>query len=114
MGAVRTRAFDGALDGGIRDMVHAGIIIYPMEHGETVAKFYGDHIASAPEELGAFLAFALGPPVPFLPVEWHGKPVAVIVGMWTGGPAEGPARWKPFVDVAPVAGSMVGQCPTRP
>jgi FAD/FMN-containing dehydrogenase len=93
------------------DMVHAGIIIYPMEHAETVAKFYRDHLASAPEELGAFLAFALGPPVPFLPEEWHGKPVAVVVGMWTGDQAEGPGRWKPFLDVAPVAGSMVGPMP---
>ena len=93
------------------DMVHAGIIIYPLEHAETVAKFYRDHIASAPEEFGAFLAFALGPPVPFLPEEWHGKPVCVVVGMWTGDPAEGPGRWQPFLDAAPVAGSMVGPMP---
>jgi FAD/FMN-containing dehydrogenase len=93
------------------DMVHAGIVIYPMEHAETVAKFYRDHMDSAPEEFGAFLAFALGPPVPFLPEEWHGKPVAVVVGMWTGDQAEGPSRWKPFLDIAPVAGSMVGPMP---
>jgi FAD/FMN-containing dehydrogenase len=93
------------------DMVHAGIIIYPMEHADTVAKFYRDHMDSAPEEFGAFLAFAQGPPVPFLPEEWHGKPVIVVVGMWTGDQAEGPSRWKPFLDVAPVAGSMVGPMP---
>ena len=92
-------------------MVHAGIIIYPLEHAETVAKFYRDYIASAPEEFGAFLAFHQGPPVPFLPEEWHGKPVCVVVGMWTGDQAEGPSRWQPFLDVAPVAGSMVGPMP---
>ncbi len=93
------------------DMVHAGVVVYPLEHAETVARFYRDHLASAPEELGAFLAFALGPPVPFLPEEWHGRPVCVVVGMWTGDPAEGAARWQPFLDVAPVAGSMVGPMP---
>lgn len=93
------------------DMVHVGIVVYPLEHAETVSKFYRDHMASAPEELGTFLAFALGPPVPFLPEEWHGKPVAVVVGMWTGDQAEGPARWQPFLDVAPVVGSMVGPMP---
>ncbi|HSN35221.1 MAG TPA: FAD-binding oxidoreductase [Arthrobacter sp.] len=93
------------------DMVHAGIIAYPLEHAETVSKFYRDHLASAPEELGAFLGFALGPPVPFLPEKWHGKPVCVVVGMWAGDPAEGPARWQPFLDAAPVAGSMVGPMP---
>lgn len=93
------------------DMVHAGIVVYPLEHAETVAKFYRDYLANAPEEFGAFLAFALGPPVPFLPVEWHGKPVCVVVGMWTGEQSAGPARWQPFLDVAPVAGSMVAPMP---
>jgi FAD/FMN-containing dehydrogenase len=93
------------------DMVHAGIIIYPLEHAETVAKFYREYLAAAPEDFGAFLAFHKGPPVPFLPEEWHGKPVCIVVGMWTGDLAEGPARWQPFLDIAPVAGSMVGPMP---
>jgi FAD/FMN-containing dehydrogenase len=93
------------------DMVHVGILVYPLEHAETVSKFYRDYLASAPEDFGAFLAFALGPPVPFLPEQWHGKPACVVVGMWTGDQAEGPARWQPFLDVAPVAGSMVGPMP---
>jgi hypothetical protein len=92
-------------------MVHVGIIVYPLEHAKTVSRFYRDHLAAAPEELGAFLGFALGPPVPFLPEEWHGKPVCVVVGMWTGDQAEGAARWQPFLDVAPVAGSLVGPMP---
>ncbi|UKA60089.1 FAD-binding oxidoreductase [Arthrobacter sp. FW306-2-2C-D06B] len=93
------------------DMVHAAIIIYGMEHAETVAKFYRDYIDTAPEEFGAFVGFHQGPPVPFLPEEWHGKPVCVVIGMWTGDPAEGAARWQPFLDVAPVAGSLVGPMP---
>lgn len=93
------------------DMVHVGIVIYGAEHTETVAKFYRDYIDSAPEEFGAFLGFHQGPPVPFLPEEWHGKPVCVVVGMWTGDMAEGESRWQPFLDVAPVAGSLVTPMP---
>ncbi|WOH20082.1 FAD-binding oxidoreductase [Paenarthrobacter sp. GOM3] len=93
------------------DMVHAGIIIYGAENIPAVARFYRDYIASAPEEFGAFLGFHQGPPVPFLPEEWHGKAVCVVVGMWTGDPAEGDARWQPFLEAAPVAGSMVGPMP---
>jgi FAD/FMN-containing dehydrogenase len=93
------------------DMVHAGIIIYGAENIPAVARFYRDYIASAPEEFGAFLGFHQGPPVPFLPEEWHGKSVCVVVGMWTGDPAEGEARWQPFLDAAPVAGSMVAPMP---
>ncbi|MCZ9881523.1 FAD-binding oxidoreductase [Arthrobacter sp. B2a2-09] len=93
------------------DMVHAAIIIYSMEHADTVAKFYRDYMDTAPEDFGAFVGFHQGPPVPFLPEEWHGKPVCVVIGMWTGDPSEGAARWQPFLDVAPVAGSMVGPMP---
>lgn len=93
------------------DMVHVGIVIYGAEHAGTVARFYRDYIASAPEEFGAFLGFHQGPPVPFLPEEWHFKPVSVVVGMWTGDPAEGEARWQPFLGAAPVAGSLITPMP---
>jgi FAD/FMN-containing dehydrogenase len=93
------------------DMVHAGVILYSAEHADTVARFYRDYIANAPEEFGAFLGFHQGPPVPFLPEEWHGKPVCVVVGMWTGDMGEGEARWQPFLDAAPVAGSLVAPMP---
>ncbi|MDQ0029127.1 FAD-binding oxidoreductase [Arthrobacter bambusae] len=93
------------------DMVHVAIILYGMEHAETVVKFYRDYMETAPEEFGTFVGFHQGPPVPFLPEEWHGKPVCVVIGMWTGDPAEGAARWQPFLDVAPVAGSLVGPMP---
>ncbi|MEZ2391334.1 FAD-binding oxidoreductase [bacterium RCC_150] len=93
------------------DMVHVGIVIYGAENIETVAKFYREYMASAPEEFGAFLGFHQGPPVPFLPEEWHGKPVTVVVGMWTGDLAEGESCWQPFLDAAPVAGSLVTPMP---
>jgi len=93
------------------DTVYAGIIFYSIDEARDVAAFYREYIASAPEEFGAFLGFHQGPPVPFLPEKWHGRPMCVVVGMWTGDEAEGPARWQPFLDIAPVAGSMVGPMP---
>jgi FAD/FMN-containing dehydrogenase len=93
------------------DTVHGAIIIYPIDHARTVARFYREHIASAPEDFGAFLGFHQGPPVPFLPEEWHGKPVCVVVGMWTGDLEQGPAQWQPYLDIAPVVGSMVSPMP---
>ena len=93
------------------DTIYGGVVIYSAEQGITVGEFYRDLIASAPEELGVFLGFHQGPPVPFLPEEWHGKPVCVIVGAWTGDNAEGPARWQPILDAAPVLGSFVGTIP---
>lgn len=68
-------------------------------------------MAETPDEFGAFFGVHQGPPVPFLPAEWHGRPVVVVAGMWTGPVDQGEARWKPFFDVAPVAGSHVGPMP---
>jgi FAD/FMN-containing dehydrogenase len=93
------------------DIVHTGIVMYALKDAQTVGAFYRENIAKAPEEFGAFLGFHLGPPVPFLPEDWHGKPVVVVVGMWTGDPAEGERRWQPYLDVAPVVGSMVAPMP---
>ncbi|MGO4103166.1 FAD-binding oxidoreductase [Leifsonia sp. YAF41] len=93
------------------DMIYGGVVIFSAEHAVAVGEMYRDLIASAPEELGVFLGFHQGPPVPFLPEEWHGKPVCVIVGAWTGDPAEGPAQWQPILDAAPVLGSFVGPLP---
>ena len=93
------------------DVIYGGVIIYLLEHTEAVAQLYRETIATAPEELGIFLGIHQGPPVPFLPEEYHGRPVAVLVGAWTGPHDEGQRQWQPFLDVAPVAGSFVGPLP---
>jgi len=93
------------------DVVYGGVIIYLLEHAEAVGQLYRDYIATAPEEMGIFLGFHQGPPVPFLPEEYHGRPVAVLVGAWTGPHNEGQRQWQPFLDVAPVAGSFIGPLP---
>jgi len=93
------------------DTVYGGVVIYLLEHAEAVAQLYRDYILTAPEDMGMFLGFHQGPPVPFLPAQFHGKPVAVLVGGWTGPQDEGKRQWQQFLDVAPVAGSFVGPLP---
>ena len=93
------------------DMVHVGIIFFDAARGAEVGAVYRDWIASQPEEMGAFFGFHQGPPVPFLPEEWHSRPVAVVAGMWTGDVDEGPAHWLPILDSAPVLGSMFSPMP---
>lgn len=75
------------------DMVHVGVIFFDAATGADVGAAYREWIATEPEEIGAFLGFHRGPPVPFLPEQWHGRPVTVIAGMWTGDPDAGPAHW---------------------
>ncbi|MEA5453370.1 FAD-dependent oxidoreductase [Sinomonas sp. JGH33] len=93
------------------DMVHVGLIFYDAELGVEAGAAYREWLAAEPEEMGAFFGFHQGPPVPFLPEEWHGRPVAVIGGMWTGDVDAGPAHWQPMLDAAPVLGSMLAPMP---
>ncbi|ASN52561.1 FAD-binding oxidoreductase [Sinomonas sp. R1AF57] len=93
------------------DTVHVGIVAFPAAEGIAVGEFYRDWIASQPEEFGAFFAYHQAPPVPFIPEEWHGRQVALIVGMWTGDLAEGEARWAPVLKAARTVGSLVAPMP---
>ncbi|WP_426995944.1 FAD-binding oxidoreductase [Pseudarthrobacter sp. N5] len=93
------------------DMVFVGLAFFDATAGAEVGAAYREWIAAQPEEMGAFLGFHQGPPVPFLPEGWHGKPVSVVAGMWTGDLDEGQARWQPVLDFAPSLGSMFAPMP---
>lgn len=91
--------------------VYGGVVIFPAGAGREVGEFYREYIAQAPEEFGAFLGFHQGPPVPFLPEEFHGTPVCVVVGAWTGALEDGAAVWAPVLTAGPVLGSFTGPMP---
>ncbi|WP_455834372.1 FAD-binding oxidoreductase [Pseudarthrobacter siccitolerans] len=93
------------------DMVHVGIMFFDAAIGAEIGAAYRDWIAAEPEEMGAFLGFHRGPPVPFLPEEWHGRPVAVIAGMWTGDLDAGPAHWQAMLEAGPALGSFFAPMP---
>ncbi|MEW1808054.1 FAD-binding oxidoreductase [Pseudarthrobacter sp. NPDC080039] len=93
------------------DMVHVGLMFFDAALGAEIGAAYRSWIASEPEEMGAFLGFHQGPPVPFLPEEWHGRPVTVIAGMWTGDLDAGPAHWQPMLDAGPALGSFFAPMP---
>lgn len=93
------------------DTVYWGPMFYEVAEAETVLRFYRDYIADAPREMGAFPAFQIAPPLPFIPEDRHGDMFVAIVGCWAGDPAEGPRRFKPFHDVAEVKAEMVGPVP---
>ncbi|SEQ29751.1 FAD-binding oxidoreductase [Arthrobacter sp. OV608] len=93
------------------DMVHVGIMFFDAATGADIGAAYREWIAAEPEEMGAFLGFHQGPPVPFLPEEWHGRPVVVVAGMWTGDLDAGPAHWQTMLDAGPALGSFFAPMP---
>lgn len=91
--------------------VYWGPMFYEIEETENILRFYRDYIKDAPEEMGAFPAFQIAPPLPFIPKDRHGNMFAAIVACWSGDPKEGERQFKAFHDVAEVKAEMVGPVP---
>jgi FAD/FMN-containing dehydrogenase len=96
--------------------VVAGLTLYPVKDAPDVIKFFNEFSKSAPDELTLLLVLRLAPPAPFVPVEFHGKPVVGIGLLYNGDIEEGkkvvePIKsfGKPVVDVITVKPYMVHQ-----
>ena len=68
--------------------ITAGLIAWSAEHVDEVLGAYKEITESAPRELTVVCNVRLAPPAPFLPTEWHGKPM---VGMIVCHSGENPA-----------------------
>jgi FAD/FMN-containing dehydrogenase len=72
-------------------MVLAGPVFWPLEQAHEVLAAVRTLTMDAPNELGIALAIAPAPPAPFIPPERIGKPHVVVMLVWSGDPAAGPA-----------------------
>jgi FAD/FMN-containing dehydrogenase len=94
----------------VRD-IYGGPMFFELKYASDLMRFYREYIATAPEELGAFPAFQIAPPLPFIPEKRHGDTFALVVACWAGPVEEGERALKPFHDVAPVFAEHVGPMP---
>jgi FAD/FMN-containing dehydrogenase len=79
--------------------IMGGLIAWPAEdHGDDVLGLYREMTASAPRELTLVTTMRLAPPAPFIPEQWHGKPIVAMIACHTGD-LEQAAR-----DLAPIKG----------
>ena len=91
--------------------IYGGPMFYELSEAENILRFYREYIADAPEQMGAFPAFQIAPPLPFIPEDRHGDTFVAIVACWAGPIEEGERALKPFHDVAPVIAEHVGPMP---
>jgi len=91
--------------------IYGGPMFFELGEVTNILRFYRDFIADAPEELGAFPAFQIAPPLPFIPEDRHGDTFIAIVACWAGQLEQGEKALKPFHDVAPVVAEHVGVMP---
>ncbi|XKE46496.1 FAD-binding oxidoreductase [Halomonas organivorans] len=86
-----------------------GPTVFPLD-GEIIRR-YQAMIQQAPEALGAILGITLGPPLPFLPESWHGRPVVVVLTCWSGPRKEDDRIAESVADLGPVVGQSLQRMP---
>ncbi|MBW6418552.1 FAD-binding oxidoreductase [Celeribacter sp. PS-C1] len=69
--------------------VLSGLIVHPIEAGPDLLKEYREIANAAPDEMTVWVVMRKAPPLPFLPEEWHGRPVLVFAACYTGDLSKG-------------------------
>ncbi|GAA3535756.1 MULTISPECIES: FAD-binding oxidoreductase [Streptomyces] len=86
-----------------------GPTFFPLD--ADVIRRYRELVAEADERLGAVFLVGLGPPVPFLPERWHGRPVCGMVTCWTGPQEEDDRIRERVAALGPVLGRHLERMP---
>jgi hypothetical protein len=89
----------------------AGPILYPLDQAGDMLRFYREYAAQAPEELGSLAVFRLAPPAPFVPEEYHGKPVVGLIVCYAGPVEEGERVVKPIKEFGAPLADLIGPKP---
>ena len=91
--------------------VFVGLVFFELSAARQILEFYREYIARAPEQMGAFFAFQIAPPLPFIPEKRHGEPLCLIVACWSGPLDEGEKALEPIRKAGPVAAELVTPMP---
>jgi FAD/FMN-containing dehydrogenase len=91
--------------------VFVGVVFFDLPAAKEVLGFYRDYIAKAPEEMGAFFAYQIAPPLPFIPEKRHGETLCAIVCCWSGPLDKGERALEPIRKAGPVAAELVTPMP---
>ena len=89
----------------------AGLIVFPINQAKQVLEKYREFVKSAPEELSVWVILRKAPPLPFLPVNVHGKEVVVLAIFYAGDIAEGEKLIDPLRSFGIAYGEHIGTQP---
>ncbi len=64
--------------------VWLSVPIYPIERAPEIMRQFNDYMQSAPDELMGLGVFWSAPEAPEVPAQYHGKPVVILLGCYTG------------------------------
>ena len=86
-----------------------GALVLPASR--EVVRGYLDHSLAAPDELSTLAELTKAPPAPFIPPEWVGKPVLMVLAVWSGGLEEGERALAPLRALAEPVADVVSWMP---
>ena len=91
--------------------VFAGLVVFDMEHAQTVVRAYRDWALSAPREVTSSVRFLRPPPLPDVPEPLRGRALIGITAAHTGPEAEAAERLRPLREAAPPVMDTFGTIP---
>ncbi len=92
-------------------MVLGGLLIHPLTRAKDVLRLLRRHVAAAPDELTWGVLLFSVPPVPFLPEQMHGTPVAAIAVCYAGSLEEGEQVLQPLREFGPPLADLIQPMP---
>ena len=86
-----------------------GLLVLPATR--EVVRGYLDHAIAAPDELTMLADITKAPPTPFMPEEWVGKPVLMVLTAWCGSAQDGERALAPLKALAEPIADLVSWMP---
>jgi len=93
------------------DTIYGGPMFFELDDAEDLFKTYRDWIAAAPRTMGAFPAFQIAPPLPFVPGDRVGEPFVLLVSCFNGSDEEAEGLLKDLRAVGKPVAEHVGRMP---
>jgi hypothetical protein len=92
-------------------MVTAGPLVFAVENAKQVLQGINELYPTFPDELVCWGVFRQAPPFPFVPEEYHFKPVFIVACCWCGTPEDAKVEIDKLRALGKVIGDGVGEIP---
>ncbi|MDP2773857.1 MAG: FAD-binding oxidoreductase [Nocardioides sp.] len=93
------------------DTIYGGPMFFELDVAADLFKTYGEWMAAAPRAMGAFPAFQIAPPLPFIPEDRVGEPFVLLVSCFNGSDEEAEGLLKDLRAVGKPVAEHVGRMP---
>lgn len=90
-------------------MVYGGALVFPATAGNI--RKYIDRALEAPDELTTITNLMFAPPAPFIPQEYIGQPVLMVLAVYNGDLEEGAKAVQPLRDIGGLIADVCGPIP---